>query len=180
MRIIDCVAVSSPTTCTAEGRWGVSPYTSSRDVTDEADWQSSDSGVFEVVGPGRIQSRAIGEAELRATLDGVTAAQAIRVFPGEPPLPVFYGHEATGSVRDPSNNAIEGATVEVTRGHNAGRMTVSDRFGRYIFRDPIYGPVTYRATKPAYRDATADGFVGRNPADVRASAAPTLVLTPIE
>jgi hypothetical protein len=177
------MALGSFTRCQAEARWGQGGYSTARDVTEEGTWSSSVPGAFVVDGPGRVRSVAPGEGELRCTFLGVSAAQAMRVHAGEPPVPVFYGHEASGWVRDPRlaspNNGIEGVTVEIIGGHDVGRTTVTNASGAYTFRDPVYGPVKYRARKAGYQDAVVEGFVGRTPSDAGASAAPTLFMEPI-
>src|SRR6266516_7248798 len=56
----------SATTCRAEATWGFL-YSTSRDVTSEAVWESSASQVAAIVGPGRIFQVSPGDAEVRAT-----------------------------------------------------------------------------------------------------------------
>jgi hypothetical protein len=177
------VATGGVTQCQAEARWGSGGYANIRDVTADASWSSSAPSVLGVVGPGRTRAMTPGEAELRAAFREVAASQAMRVYPGEAPSPVFYGHELIGYVRDPTlpaqNNGVGDVLVEVVGGHNAGRTTVSSADGTYTLKDPVYGPITYRARKAGYGDAMAEGFVGRNPVDPSMSAAPTLYLAPL-
>lgn len=178
LMIIDWNFGISETTCRAVATWGYL-YSTSRDVTTESAWDSSAPHVALVASPGRIASMSPGDAELRATFRGLAAAYRVRVFEGEPPLPVLESSNSTyvsGSIRDDTlpfpSNGIEGATVEVVSGHNAGLKTVSERGGYYYFYPPfICGPITARATKSGYREAIASSVMCMN-------GMPQLMMTP--
>ena len=95
LMIIDWNFGISATTCRAEATWGFL-YSTSRDVTSEAAWESSASQVAAIVGPGRIVSVSPGDAEVGATFRGLRTTYLFRVFQGEPPLPVL---ESPGTQR---------------------------------------------------------------------------------
>ena len=166
LMIIDWNFGISATTCRAEATWGFL-YSTSRDVTSEAAWESSASQVAAIVGPGRIVSVSPGDAEVRATFRGLKTTYLFRVFQGEPPMPVLEPRNTTyvsGAVRDDTlsfpSNGIEDATVEVISGHNAGIKTFSQRGGYYYFYPPfICGPITARATKSGYRETVASSVM---------------------
>jgi hypothetical protein len=148
-------------TARVTARWG-DLYSTSRDVTAEALWTSSAPGIMAVTGPGQLTSVSPGDAEVRATFNGTSVVQTVRVYTGEGPLLVFQcanptSCEFSADVRDPTRsvpgNGIEGATVTITGGHNADRSAVTDKNGFFQFFSPIVcGPIALRASKPGYRD----------------------------
>lgn len=149
------------------------------DVTQRATWESSAPGVLGISGPGRMIAVAPGEADLRVTYRGVVKTHYFRVFAGEPPWPAFKAGEAVtigDVVRDARNPAstsgVGGARLEVIGGHNTGLVVTTDATGRYTLHPPfICGPITMRATKDGYHDATASSVMCE-------SGMPVLVMTP--
>ena len=164
--IIDWNFGAAATTARAEATWG-HLYSTSRDVTHEAVWESGAPQITTVVTPGRLLSVSEGDAELRVTFRGVTVVHHLRVFSGEPPWPILEAGSTTyvsGAVRNAAGtspgNGIEGATVEIVEGHNRGRSTTTDRAGYYYFYPPfLCGPITVRATKAGFRDAVASSIM---------------------
>ena len=62
-----------------------------------------------------------------------------------------YVSDTIRDVTQPTARGIEGVTVELLSGHNAGRTGVTDSGGTYYFNAPfVCGPVTARATKAGY------------------------------
>ena len=134
------------------GIWGVL-YTSSRAVTAETTWTSSNPLVARIEAPGRIQSVSPGEVTLTATLDRFTKTETLRVFPGDAPTRVLQA--ATSTVRDSSvsccANLLAGVTLDILTGYNAGRSAVTDAAGRFTFAGPFYcGQSMIRLSKPGY------------------------------
>jgi hypothetical protein len=157
MGMVDWSYGTSVTTCRLVASWTVH-YDTSRDVTDEATWESSDSQVAVVMGKGRIASVSPGDCELRATFQGATAKTHLRVYLGDSPVNLIDCCGISGQVRDASIpgvfQGIEGALVEVIAGHSSGQSTLTDRFGVFTFAPPtICGPITVRASKVGYLDA---------------------------
>jgi hypothetical protein len=164
------------TTVEAEAMWGMSLYTTSRDVTVGAVWTSSNPAVAAVVGPGRLAAVSPGDARVTALFREVKATALVRVYGGEPPLWVLEGGEVSAFVFDASRpspgNGLVGATVELTAGHNAGRTAVTGAGGIYTFFPPfVCGPVTARATKEGYADAVGSSIMCMN-------GMPRLTMTP--
>lgn len=146
------------TTARVEARWG-SLYGTSKEVTSEALWQSSDLSVMRVTRSGEVQSVAPGDATLQITYRDVTIKHKMRVFSGEPPLLVMTPETVTymsSTIRDstrPNDRGIEGVLVEIIAGHNAGRSSITDQHGWFYFYPPyVCGPMTMRLTKQGYRE----------------------------
>jgi hypothetical protein len=152
------------TTVRAEATWGISLYTASRDVTGEATWTSSDPAIARMVAAGQMASVTPGDATVGVTFRDVKAASLVRVFPGEPPLWVIEQGQVSAFVNDASRaspgNGLEGATVEIISGHNAGRKAVTGAGGIYTFFPPfVCGPLTARATREGYADTAGSSVM---------------------
>lgn len=166
LAVIDWKFGAATTTARAVATWGYT-HSTSRDVTRECVWETSDPQIAPVLAPGWLASLSEGETDLRVTFRGVSASHRLRVFSGEPPWLVLVGGSTsyvTGVVRDVTlpypGGGIEGATVEIIAGHNAGRKTMSETGGYYYFYPPfICGPITVRATRAGYREATASSIM---------------------
>ena len=94
----------------------------SRDVTTEAIYSSSDTGVLEVI-PGRIIAAARGEATIAATYLGICIARLMFAMPAGT-------FRLTGTVTD-AKGAVGDADVVVTSGAGAGLSTRTNASGRY-------------------------------------------------
>lgn len=141
------------TTLRAETAWGTLYFTS-RDVTVESEWASSNPQVVRVAGPGRVTSISPGEALVSVTFNGLTKSLPVRIFAGEPPLPLSPG-ELVGRVVDDAGSGASGATWSVIDGHNAGITATTDASGFFRLQASwICGPTTVRASKPGYKEAT--------------------------
>ena len=141
--------------------WG-ELYRTERDVTTEATWSSSDSGVMRIFRPGQLESAGPGEATLTITFRDVSISEVMRVYPGESPLRVITCDPKSCYVSDtiydarttsgPNNVYLDGVLVEIISGHNAGMTATTDRNGWYYFYPPfVCGPITVRASKSGYR-----------------------------
>lgn len=146
------------TTARVEARWGFL-YATSKEVTSEALWQSSDVSVMRVTRSGELQSVAPGDATLHISYRDVSITHLMRVFPGEPPVLVMTPETVTymsSTIRDstrPDDRGIEGVLVEIISGHNAGRTSITDQYGSFYFYPPyVCGPMTMRLTKQGYRE----------------------------
>jgi hypothetical protein len=148
--------------------WG-DLYSTSRDVTAAAQWTSSAPDIVAVTGPGQLTSVSPGDAEVRAAFNGSSVAQMVRVYAGEGPLLVTECSNPTSCffadfVRDVAGsfptNGIDGATVTITGGHNAGRSAVTNKDGYFQFFSPVVcGPIVLVASKPGYRDGVSSGIM---------------------
>lgn len=178
LQIVDWNFGTSTTTARVQALWLVfeGPPV---DVTARATWESSAPGVMGIEGPGRIVTLATGEADLRVTYQGAVKTHYFRVYAGEPPWPAFRAGEAVSigdTVRDASNpsspQGIGGVTLEIISGHNAGRVFTTDATGWYTLHPPFTcGPITMRATKAGYLDATASSVMCQ-------SGMPKILMTP--
>jgi hypothetical protein len=150
----------------ANAQWGYL-YSAFKDVTNEARWTVDNASVLSLAA-GTLTPRGPGDATLGVEYRGVTTAAHIRVYSGEPPWLVIEGNPSStyvvGRVRDATQpdtaRGIEGVTVEIVDGHNAGRVTTTDMFGQYQFGAPfVCGPVTCRATKAGYATTVASSVM---------------------
>ena len=157
LQVIDWRFSGAQTTARAEATWG-SLYSTTLDVTTDAEWRSSASAVVQVAGPGRLVAGTPGDANVTVTFRDVSVNSHVRVYDGEPPLLVLGPDrttEVSAFIRDASGVGVEGATVEIIGGHNAGRSTTTLAGGRYSFLPPfVCGAITMRASKAGYRDAS--------------------------
>jgi Carboxypeptidase regulatory-like domain len=162
LTITDWKFLATETTARAEATWGYL-YSTSRDVTAEAEWHSSEPDVAVVTGPGRLVSRAPGDALIQVAFNGITVSRHVRVYQGESPLLVLepdYNSEVQGSIRDVAGVPVSSASVEIIGGHNAGRTALSDANGSYRFLPPfVCGPLTARATKSGFGEATGSSVM---------------------
>jgi hypothetical protein len=146
-----CEYVGERARCAVSAVWG-DLYSTSLDVTDEAQWASSAPAVARVVGPGLLQGVAPGDAHITVQFRGYEQTTKFRVLSEGPPWRVYAG-EYHIQVTDASGAALEGVLVAIVAGGNEGWQTVSDANGRAIFvGDSVCGPITVRGTKPGYRD----------------------------
>jgi hypothetical protein len=152
---------TAATTVQAQATWGFL-YTTSEDVTNEATWTVDAPQVAKVVLPGVLAAISPGDVQLTIAYRGLTLVRHLRVFEGESPLLVLESGYTTFVMGRVSND-VEGATVEVISGHNAGLSTVTDKGGYYRFYPPfVCGPLTVRASKAGYADAVASSIMCMN------------------
>ncbi len=73
----------------------------------------------------------------------------------------------------PSGHLIEGATVTILDGTNAGRTATTNDIGRYEFQGLTQGGANFSVTAPGYLEARAGGVInGENRADFILQPAP--------
>ena len=134
----------------------------SRTVTSQAAWESSDTSIATVTNTGVVTALAPGEAEIRATYQDVTG---IARFPiaDTPPAPTTFS--VSGTIRDAgSSTPIAGATVTVK---NAPAFALSDAKGQYRVNGMRAGTITLRVVKAGYEAAETPVVVsGDTVADV--------------
>jgi len=155
-----CRPEPQTTRCWARGRHDDRAATET-DVSAYVTWSSSDPSVVEVSSRGIARSVAPGRAEIQVSGFGPKSARPLTVFPGEPPLPEdLYGSVVRETGVPISTAGIQGANVQVTYGHNSGRMTTTDDHGLFEFPHFIYGSAEVRVTKAGYRDLVARWVFG--------------------
>lgn len=156
---------TTTTTARVRAHW-FARATPSIDVTTRATWESSAPHVLRVDAPGRLVGMSPGDADVRVTYRGVSDTQYMRVFEGEPPWPAYRAEEAVefhGTVRDNTSVGLAGVRVDVIGGHNAGKTATTGTGGGYILHSPLVcGPITVRASKAGYHDATASSVMCRD------------------
>jgi len=117
------------------------------DVTDEAVWESADTGILRVVGAGRFDAVGLGDTLVRARWQYTGGQRTVSVFPGLPPQPTG---EIFGSVYEAGKTAavapIDGALIEVIEGLLVGRTATSGVPPPLPpgFAGPFGGPGYYR------------------------------------
>lgn len=165
------------TSIRVEATWGTL-YSTSQDVTSGASWQSSNPAIVRVIRPGQVESVSPGDTTLTITYRDVSISHLMRVFTGESPLTVLtpdtttYVGSTVRDARSPTGAGIEGVSVEILAGHNAGRTATTDRIGFYRFSPPfICGPITVRASKSGFHDRVGSSVMCEN-------GMPDLMLTP--
>lgn len=138
--------------CPLLARWGYL-YSSSRIVTGEARWSSSDPNVVRVTLPGVLRAIAPGTTEIDVSFNGVDLRAQFRVFGEGPPWKVNTNVAYHIQVLDHNGEPFEGVLVEIIAGGNAGLQAVSNQFGEAIFRgDIVCGPISVRGTRQGYRE----------------------------
>ena len=118
-----------------------------RDVTTAAQWDSSSPSMATVTSTGAVTVVGAGEVELRATYHGVSGTFRLVTRP-EVVLTLW------GVVREvqPNQHPLAGARVEIVDGENAGRVTVSDQNGGYVFTGLSLGRASLVVTLAGYQD----------------------------
>jgi hypothetical protein len=154
------------TSLRVEARWG-DLYGTTKDVTNDATYQSSNASIMRVARAGQVASIAPGDATLTIAYRDVSISHLMRVFAGESPLLVLTPETTTyvgTSIRDAQTGAgIEGVLVEIIGGHNADRTTTTDRLGFYGFYPPfVCGPLTMRASKAGYQTRVGSSVMCEN------------------
>ncbi len=130
-------------------------YQTTRDVTHDAVWTSSDPAVVTIVGGGLARSVGPGEAVIRATYRGLMKEEDVLVFTGEPPLPFYDGELHFLATEGGATLGLADVIIEIIGGRNAGRQGVTDTLGRaFIPGRWICGPMAIKGSKPGYKDAT--------------------------
>lgn len=124
-----------------------------RHITTEALWSSAAPQVVRVVSPGVLQAISPGEAQIDVLFSGARLPTRFRVLSVGPPWRVSTNAEYYIRVIDQNEHPLEGVSVEIIAGGNAGIHAVSNPSGDAIFRGDIAcGPITVRGTKAGYRD----------------------------
>jgi hypothetical protein len=145
------------TTVHAVAIWGVSFYTSEKDVTALADWETTEPRIASFDSNKRLRPVAQGETRIVASYKGRSASAPVAAFVGEPPFLIMengaqgfvYGGEAT------FDNGLPGVLVEIIAGHNAGRSSTSGALGKFTFEGSLLcGPQTLRGSKDGYQTTT--------------------------
>jgi carboxypeptidase family protein/Big-like domain-containing protein len=122
---------------------------STQNVTPQATWESSNTGVATVSPAGLVTFVAAGVADIRATYRSVTGSARITVSPAQRPR-----HGLSGVLTDQINGrGVDQARVEVVNGLNAGRFVTTPADGTYAFADLFEDSFTVRFTSPFYETA---------------------------
>lgn len=131
-------------------------------VTTRATWASTDPNVASVSASGTVNANAVGQADIRATFEGVTGSLRVTVAM-PPPTPTTFS--IAGTIREAGSNAtVAGATVTVK---GAPAFTLSNGEGRYVVTVATAGTFTLRATKAGYHAEEVPVVVsGNTSADV--------------
>lgn len=121
---------------------------SSRNVTMEAEWHSSNSQVA-TVSSGLVMVVGPGEAEIRAVYQGTVGSQRLVI-------PSSTTFELSGTVEEVAPNArpVAGATVRVLSGLLAPATT--DANGRFVFPRTPAQRVIVEVSKEGYEPLTRD------------------------
>jgi hypothetical protein len=124
---------------------------SSRDVTAQARWVSSDSAVLSLTPAGIATAHAIGESQITTQYLNLRAGFGVLVLSSGT-------YRVAGVVRE-SGLPVAGATVEVVE--SPGTTTVTDALGAYRFYG-VVGDIHVRVTKDGYKPVSSTVTVGEN------------------
>jgi hypothetical protein len=124
---------------------------SNQNVTNDATWQSSNPAVATISASGLVTTVGSGEADVQATYQNTTGKLHIAVA-GPPTFTLQGVVSQTGS-----SSPVQGATLGVVDGINAGRSTSTDGNGFYNLGQLQVGSFTLHAVKNGY--ATTDKSV---------------------
>ena len=118
---------------------------SSRDVTSEATWESSNSNILAVTGAGLLTGRDRGPASITANFDGRGGSHAVLVLS---PDTYVLGGQVFESRNPPA--ALEAAHVTVMSGPLAGQDVLTSPYSGYRLFG-VSGPTTIRVAKAGYQ-----------------------------
>ena len=123
----------------------------SRDVTAQARWVSSDSAVLSLTSGGIAQARAVGESQIMIQYLNLRADFGVLVLSSGT-------YRIAGVVRE-SGLPVAGATVEVVE--SPGTKMVTDALGAYRVYG-VAGDIHVRVTKDGYKPLFSTVTVGQN------------------
>jgi carboxypeptidase family protein/Big-like domain-containing protein len=123
---------------------------SSRDVTNDAQWTSSNTDIATIAGGGVLTVVRSGQVEVRATYQNTTGSTSLTVTAPEPPPGTLIILSGTVSETPPASQPLDGVTVRITEGPGAGRSTVTEGGGRFGFPQFPAGQVGIEASKSGY------------------------------
>jgi hypothetical protein len=123
---------------------------SSRDVTNEAQWTTSNNDVATVAPGGVLTIVRSGQVEVRATYQSTTGSTSMNVTAPEAPPGTLIILSGTVSETPPGGKPLDGVTVRITEGPGAGRSTVTEGGGRFGFPELPAGLVGIEASKSGY------------------------------
>ncbi len=104
---------------------------------------------------------------------GVAAFGCGSDSPTTPSTPALVSLEGRVNESAPNGDWIEGATVTILDGANAGLIAKTDFIGRYVFRELTQGNANFAVTAPGYLEARAGAFInGENRTDFVLQRAP--------
>jgi hypothetical protein len=113
-----------------------------RNVTGESSWTSSNQGIAVVSGTGTVAAMSSGEVTITATYQQRSGNMPIVI-----PSPAPSVHTVTGVVTDSkAGYELDRVEVRVTSGANQGQSAVTDALGRYTLSGLAGGTMTVRAT----------------------------------
>jgi hypothetical protein len=122
----------------------------SRDVTAEAQWATSNNDVATIAAGGVLTIVKSGQVDVRATYQSATGSTSMNVTaPDGPPGPLII-LSGTVSETPPGAKPLDGVTVRITEGPGAGRSTVTEGGGRFGFPEFPSGLVGIEASKSGY------------------------------
>jgi hypothetical protein len=146
---VTAVAVGSQYQCTAVAAFSDGL---TRNVTNEAAWESSDPTIATVSASTLVTPARTGTVEIRATYQGVTGGLPLAVFVERSARPTST---LSGTIREPLQNPefVPDVRVEVVDGPNAGRFSTTEREGRYVLPGLLPGTFRVRARRNGYEPA---------------------------
>jgi hypothetical protein len=110
----------------------------SRNVTEQSTWISSDVSVFGLSGPGLVAAHARGESFVRVEYQGVQAGRLMFAMPRGT-------YRLAGVVRE-DGQPVDGARVDITSGAGKGLFAITDK-GQYRIYG-VAGDTQVRVTRP--------------------------------
>lgn len=140
-----------------------------KDVTAQATWESSNTAVATVSPAGRLVMAGPGECEIKATYQGATTSRHLVVSRPSPGIGLVAGVLSDATTQRP----VVGARVEIVDGVNIGKFATSDGNGYYAIPNIINGTMTLRITRDGYITTDAPATVlGNTQVDVQVRPVP--------
>jgi hypothetical protein len=117
-----------------------------KDLSPSASWYSSDSNIASV-SAGLVRANALGRVTIYVNTNGPNGHASLVVTIVPPGTYYLFG-----SVTEPVNFAVDGATVEIVAGQGAGKSTTT-KYGQYSLPG-VVGDLQLRVSKDGYLDQT--------------------------
>lgn len=126
-----------------------------RNVTNEANWKSSNTSVVTVNGDGTVSASAAGEADISATYQEKTGVTHLAIKPAKRTTFTLGGTIIDGL----SLGVLPNVGVRIVDGANAGKSATTNGAGDYSIADVAPGSMTVIAGPTSYHPEATRGVV---------------------
>jgi hypothetical protein len=118
---------------------------STRDVTIQAQWSSSNTSIATVSATGVLSIIAAGDVDVSATYQGVTGRTHVSLTRAQHYTVSGVAHEVS-----PGSHPIAGAQVKITDGPDTGMTATTDTQGRFQLAGVTAAAIGLEATKNGF------------------------------